>query len=244
MNVYSTADFIRDQIEVRRHNLKLVKSIEEFLGDIPAPFSLGVYACLARQVATPNREFFYFKKCAKQLKLSPVILEYTADKYTNRNTYKFGLTNLSCAYGSPSNNRTFKRLTIVNSSEIEGKKLCDLRTLWGQPLVDFHHSLFVSAHEVVGFMDMSSWVSNHSNSAKIYMEKFLTFFICHSVLVENFTYPPNNFEQVFFDTIVVPAYSKVSNRFGLEPLIMKLEPSKEETETTWASYSRQILANV
>ena len=95
-----------------------------------------------RQVATPNYETRRFISLAKENDLHPVIFEYHDDKFTSNNEFKHSLGQLHIQKKNRKNsNFSVEKITIIDFNLHNGKKFKDIKTLWLEPLVDFHKKL-------------------------------------------------------------------------------------------------------
>lgn len=230
------------EVRKRWENKELRREVEKFLGgDIPIVLQDGPKAVLVRYVASPNLEFNYFCDLAELSGLNSVYFEYTEDKFVTKNLSKYYLCKLSSSNGS---NKTIK---IIDFNKNEGKKLRDVVTIEGKSLVQFHHELLDMAVATSSFQkpvvyDFSRWFLDHRNKDGFYYLHYLALFVCHGVLFENFLYDKQ--EADFTENIVIPAFKKIEELFGVSPLIFPLQPLKLEREKNWYGYETSLLEKI
>lgn len=242
--VYTPLNEAITEIERRRQDKSL--QIDSGIG---APFDRDddkIRAVLFRNVTTPNHETRRFIDIVSVLdKLKPVFLEYTTDKFTNRNECKFSLAKLPFYKGKNKNDEPifeYKKILDINKSNCQ--PINTIKTDWGQGLVDFHHNLFLECFPEFGcnVFDFSSWVKKNGNSAKEYYKIFLSLFLKQGILFENFLL--KDAERTFTKEVVLPAIIEIMAKTGLKPMIVILDPVETETEYFWQAHpieSRQYV---
>lgn len=231
--IYTPLSVAKKEIKRRWKDKELRKKVEAFLGgEIPEPFKKEPRSVLSRNIITPNQEFFYFLNLAEISELNPIGLEGTEDKFCSNNFDKASLGKLSFYPNVKKDieNLKFQKqiVKIVNIESFEGKRLCDMFTLWGENLVDFHHRLLDFYGLKIETFDDFHWFSkkNRKNNANQYYENFLLLFLCHGILFENFH--SKGKEKSFTDEIIVTNYKKIMDTFKLKPLIVPLSPIEDE----------------
>ncbi len=200
-------------------------------------------AILFRQIATPTHEVLRFLEVTERLALRPLILEYTADKFVNSgNSYKKALGKLPIHQSTGSDGRDIVRyMTIFDFNKYAGKRLSDIKSKWGVSLQEFHHEMFKCAtglepSEIC--LDATEWFKEEGGSAAKYYDAFMTLFVRDAVLFENFH--GTSSERPFVEVVVVPAWKRVQEQFGLSPLIARLIPKHEELRPYWDTYPKTI----
>ncbi len=231
-------------LDERRKDPKLKAKVEKLLkGDIPEVLKNKKCAVLFRQVATPNHETKRFLTLAKENDLYPVIFEYHDDKFTSNNEFKHSLGQLNIQKKCSKNgNHNVEKITIIDFNLHNGKKFKEIKTLWAEPLVDFHKKLF-SVHDYktkdFHFYDASLWFKENGGKAADYYAGFLLIFTCFGILFENFLTSKNS-EGDFTKKIVLPAIEKVMNLTDVKSLIVPIEPIDTENNKHWISYHPKI----
>lgn len=232
-------------LEERRKDPELVAKVGNILnGGIPSVFKIqDKCAVQFRQITTLNNEGKHFIKIAKENNLRPIFFEYLDDKFTSNNEFKHSLGILH-VQSLINKNGSFpiEKITIVDFNEYNGKKLRDVKTLWGEPLIDFHRKLFTLNDyklEDFYFFDASFWFKNNGEKAIDYYANFLLLFVCSGILFENFLISKDS-EGDFSKDVILPAIEKVINLTGVKPLIVPLEPLDIENDKHWISYSQKI----
>lgn len=244
--VYTPIDEALKEIELRRQNKDLDQRIESRLVKVPEIMEGKPKAVLFRNITTPNYETMWFNDViVKFKKLEPLFLEYTKDKFTNRNECKFALGKITLHKGKNKKDEhifEFQNIIDVNSSNC--KPISSIKTFWDQPLVDFHHELFLNdfSHLKNNIFDFSDWLEKNGKTAKEYYELFLLLFIKHGILFENFTLKDN--ELLFTKEVVLPAFIKISDKIGMKPLIVALEPTETEEGKLWQAYPAKMKEHI
>jgi len=236
-------------LEKRKKDPELTAKVEKLLkGDIPEFFKKNKkYAVLFRQIATPNHETRRFLSLAKENNLSPVIFEFHDDKFTSNNEFKHSLGQLHIQNkNSKNNNYSVEKITIVDFNLHGGKKFKDVKTLWLEPLIDFHRKLFtIHDYNTDDFhlYDASMWFKKNGGKAVDYYVNFLLLFTCYGILFENFLTSKNS-EGDFTKNIVLPAIEKVINIAGVKPIVVPLEPLDSETDIFWVHHLSKIKTKI
>lgn len=156
-------------------------------------------------------------------------MEYTADRFLSRNESKYSLGKLHFAKGiNKKGDQIIETLAVVDFNGIDHKLLSEVKTLWGQGMVDFHHELLFKTHPEFqeNIFDLSNWLKNLGGNSKSYYKKFLSLFLKDAVLFENFLLESD--ERNFTNTVVMPAIKEIAQESGYKPLIVALEPTELE----------------
>jgi hypothetical protein len=215
-------------------------------GELEAFLATGTYAVLFRQVATPNFEFARFVSLASDCGLTPLILEFHRDKYVIRNAAKIAIARMSFQYEIGRNSGMgSKHLSVVDLSKVDGRRLNEVTTVWGDPFIGFHHELlerFPPQIPVLRF-EGSDWFNSHGGKARDYYTDLLSLFVRHAVLFETFLLD-GGAEGAFTIDIVLPAFADATARHGVPPLMCSLDPPEHEGCSSWYAYHTDLLPYV
>lgn len=214
------------------------KAMEYLGGDIPVVFKDGPRAVISRHVISPNMEFEYFVGFAKDLGLPPLGLEGAIDTFHTINPEKAALGKMVFIEKEAENGGNVQKTSerIIDMEKCEGKRFCDIETLWGEGLVDFHHRILNVVHPNVEIFDDFQWFKDNGFGIKPqeYYRKFFVFFLCFGVLFENFLL--NKSESNFTRKIIGPVFLEIESVFGIKPLIMPLAPMEDAAHSYWRCY--------
>jgi hypothetical protein len=245
--VYTSLPEALKILDERKRNVKLMKKVEKLLkGHIPRLMeNCDKCAVLFRQVATPNYEIKRFISIAKQYDLHPLIFEHHNDIFSpDNNEYKYSLGKMpihKIVKGKPGS-EIKEHITIVDFNAYKGKKIKDVKTLWGEPLVDFHKFLFSDyfKNEKVVVWNASELYKKQGSKNPFELYKYLfLFFIYHGILFENFL-TSKSAEGDFTKTVVLPALNYVIEQVGVKPLIVPIEPIENEHDEYWMYYDNNV----
>lgn len=242
-HIYTSSSDIVYQLRERRGNIALLEKVEGFLGseilDILGDEPRGI---LSRTIASPNMEFLRFCELSSRFELSPLVLEYP-DKFVAKNRDKYHLCKL---YFYKSLKKKYPILSttrkIVNFNCAEGKKFTEIKTTWGADIIDFHHHLIeecfpnLSSIEIINF---SQWFNKTRYKTHHYYLYFLSLFICHGVLFENYLEHDKE-EAIFIRDKLLPSFIEVERIFGVKPLIFPLVPDMQASDSYWHGYTRDV----
>lgn len=225
----------------RRRRIRQLQSASRRLlsNDVPEPFCQHPRLALLRYINTPNHETLRFLNIAtSHTGIVPLLCEFPQDKFVPSNTSKRMLGKLAFASKGHPRMTLFERLSIIDFLKSQNCKIADIQTVWGQPLVAFHHELF---RRVTSFdaqrcsYDISSWYRRRGPNAKQYYASLLALFVRDGILFENFIINQKE-EAAFFRGIFLPAFLEVWKATGVKPLIVALEPPESEGHKYWLSY--------
>lgn len=237
--MYTTLSEAKKEIWKRWNDKELRKKVEEYLGEIPDVFKDKPRAALSRSIITPNLELFYFLDLVENIGLNPIGLEGVEDKFCTKNYDKVSLGKLAF-FKSKNSEHIAKGRTkvgIIDMMDSDGKRFCDIDTFWGENLVEFHHRMLKSYNVDIETFDDFKWFKKRGkkNNSYQYYENFLTLFLCHGILFENFH--ANGKEKSFTTEIIINNYKKIKKRFGYSPLIVPIVPFADERNSHfWDSY--------
>ncbi|MCF7831831.1 MAG: hypothetical protein K9M36_03030 [Candidatus Pacebacteria bacterium] len=236
--VYTPMSEALEKKEKNKVNDNLNKKINSFLLEIPEPMQNDHRAVLFRHVTTPQYEIKRFHDIAIGFGLQPLFWEYHEDKFTSNNKTKHALGRLHVNKGRGADKRTIvKKYTIFDFNKYNGKKISEIYTDKGERLIDFHHKLLdkvISNASNLAF-DSSDWLKKHGDDASLYYSKFLSLFLSHAILFENFMLDES--EKDFTVGIFLPAFLEAVRFFGEKPIIIALNPTEIEGEDFWYCYS-------
>lgn len=237
-NIYTSLDVAKREVWRRWNDKELRKKVEDFLGgDIPEIFKNFPRSVLGRHVLSPNFELLHFLQLANTIGLRPLCVEYLHDKFVSNNIDKFYLSKL-LFYNSycKKEEHDLPQLKIMDLSDTEGKSLCDLKTIWGGSLVEFHHEIFRSLKlsYYIDNIDISDYLKIKGGVAIKYYIYYLALYICHGVLFENYLVDRKQVD--FTEKVVLPSCKKIGEIFGVKPLIVPLVPFNEENDLHWRFY--------
>ena len=233
-DIYTSLEDAKEEIWKRWNNLPLRRQVKEFLGKIPEVLN-EPKACLWRYIMTPNAEYNHFVETASQVNLKPLGWEYLEDKFVTINKDKLGLGKISISRGKNKNgDKMFIQRKIIDIKKHDGKKFSEIKALWGESFVDFHHRILKSVFSEIELFDSSSWLMSKGQNSKDYYNCFLSLFVCHGILFEN--YLKDGYEKEFTDEIIYPAIEKIKKIFGIKPLIVQLLPQDGEGSKDWYRY--------
>lgn len=233
--MYYDTQHAREELRKRRADLMLRRQVEVWLGAVPECLQGEPRAVLARQVATPNFEFHQFAEAARRSGLKAVCPEYRADKFSSRNPDKLALAKMTFHLGKGRKNgdrNTTHR--VIDFHSWDGKPLNRIETLWGEPLLAFHHRLLASRCPGVEITDNTEWLRRMGGKPDLFWPRLFALFLCHGLLFENFH--PEGHETTFTRDIIRPALAEVASRFGHAPLIVPLVPLERERDLYWSWY--------
>lgn len=130
-------------------------------------------------------------------------------------------------------------LKIVDFSKCDGKNLSNMKTLWGENFVDFHHRILSDFNKKFGekIHDASKWIARKKTFKEFYTDYFLLF-TYYGILFE--TYLTNEDELDFTEKVALPVFNKVQNIAGIKPLVVRLIPDSEESNLYWWCYPSKI----
>lgn len=233
-----------DELERRQKDPELQEKVRKLLPHgLPAGMDGKKNIVLFRHIATPNYEISRFLLAADALadEVNPLVLEYTKDKFTNRNDAKFALAKLGFHKGRSKNKELIlENKVIVDINDSNFKPIDSINTHWGQNFVDFHHELFNTTYPSFSHLpvDISDWLHKHGEAAKDYYKAFLSLFVRDGILFENFLV--HGKEHEFTKDIVLRAMLEIEQETGKKVLIVPLEPTSMDDDRFWVTYPHPL----
>ena len=243
--IYTDIFSALDLLKIREGDIALDAYIAKELEEtIPDEFNDGLRYVLFRQVATPNFEFRRFLHICSFLQHKSLFFEYGDDKFTSNNEHKYHLGRLPAFQGKKKKRIPIvQKQTVVDFAHFDGKPISEVETLWGEKLVNFHHNLFsvstFSQKTELSFFDASAWLKKLGGTPDKYYKKFLTLFLKHGILFENFMLEDEH-EKKFARDIILPLFDEIYKESGHKPLIVSLEPTDVEGDLYWMCYEREV----
>jgi len=174
--IYTPLSKAKEELEKRWKDKKLKKKVDKFLGKIPGYLDDKPKAYLARHLVSPNYDFLKFLKIVENAELAFICPEFTKDKFIAKNACKYHLAKLYFHEGKgKKGGDIISTMKVVDFDLFEGKKIKDLKTLWGENFVEFHHRILNSLIPNINekLVDISSWLDKKGKTP----EKFYIFFL-------------------------------------------------------------------
>ncbi len=236
-------------LEERKKDPDLVKKVKKLLNNkIPKVCKDRKCGIMARQLATPNHENRVFISLAQDNDLHPFFLEYFDDKFTSNNKYKHSLGQLHIQNKRDRNgDECVEKISVIDFNKANGKKLKEIKTLWGEPLIDFHKNLF-DLYGLEGFSfieEEKDWYKKKGDETPL--DFYINFFLlltCYGILFENFLIEKNDDESEFTKEIILPALDEVVRLTGVKPLIVPIGALELENEDFWYHHLSIIKNNI
>jgi len=193
-----------------------------------------------RQIATPLHETLRVIEIAKELGLELCFLEYHDDKMVGaQNFFKHALGKLPVhQFVDKKGDDIIQNRTVIDFNQSNGHPIREIKTIRGEPLIHFHHTLLAELSDVdisSVAVDASDWFVQFEAGAAQYYEAFFSLFVTHSVLAEVFLDGDSD-KGYFTKKIVAPSFDRVSNRNGFHPLILNYQPASEQSRLYWDCY--------
>lgn len=242
--VYSLLEEAGRLIRQRWQDDALKMKVEDFIGSsLETIIPNEPCAVLSRNIASPDFEYQRFVALARAIRILPIVFEGQEDKFSTNSHDKLGLVKMSFFDGYDKNRQVRRHYrTIIDIPANDGKKFREIRTLWGENLVDCHHRLLGENQggQVQLFDDLAWYKSTVGGSASVkdYYRFFLALFICHGVLFETFTMLGS--ESQFTKEVFLPAFQEVVEHFGVKPLIVPIIPENDVENPYWFCYPGAI----
>ena len=239
-NYYLTPFDAAEELMRRRESPELEQRVIEYLkGDIPKQFidNSAPIAVLFRNIFTPDYEIGIFLKHAESIGAQPILAEYTKDKFVTINEDKYALGKLYFYLNTDAHGHVnMQGFKIIDFNSADGMPLCNVNTIWGESLVGFHHRIMARWYSdcFQYIVDLSEWAHRNGGHAKEYYYSLFALFIRHAILFENFreTGP----EGEFYRNIFIPTFTRVTDHFGMKPLICPIQTPEDENNPKWWGY--------
>jgi hypothetical protein len=235
------------ELERRRENPEVKRRVEEFFGgDIPDYVKGDPILYLARHIVTPNFETIRFINLMGELGHQVVVSQDTKGLFVSQNLIKRALCKLPvCTRVTQKNgklNEHYQNISIVDFNTADGKTFSELKTLWGEGLIDFHARLFTELGlRTAETPDDAEWIDRHGRGDLLeHYKQLLMLFVVHGVFFENYNLDDDH-EIDFIKEVLWPACDFVEARTGYRPLIVPIFPAAPESYNFWISYPREVL---
>ncbi len=224
-------------IEKRSKDHSLRTKIESYLDDdVPDYFRNKPIGYLARHVATPNFETLHFLDICQKNNLPAFIGQDPDDIFVTNNDLKKALGKLPIHTSNSIDDPNFSYTTVVDFNTTQGKAFKDIKTTWGQNLIEFHNNLFTHFFKKpVNIFDDSAWIKRqHRGDLLAHYKKFLSLLVVHGVMFEYYLRKDPQ-ELKFVREILIPAFIYIEEEFGHKPLIVSLTKDEDEGKD-WYGY--------
>ena len=239
-DMYTPLSMAKKEIWERWNNKELKKEIEGFLGEMPDIIKEKPKAIIFRNIATPNLELHIANEYAQLLGLDLVVVEYTIDKFCTRNRDKLHLGKMMF-FDHKDKSQAVAKENVIHIKEDDNKHFTEIKTLWGESFISFHHRIFKeSGYGNVEFFDASVYKQMGLSPYEIYL-KILSLCEYGSILLENFLIKADRGEKRFTEEVIMPAFSEVERKFGFRPLIVPLLAADGEGSVCWQHYPYEVL---
>ncbi len=216
--------FLKNEIEQWWKKDLHIESVPDFLSGSGDPF-----AATGRHARSTRYEDFVILGMAKQAGFSDVRwLTYVADIMNSNSSYKRSLAMPGMVKNGRGRNGGVNSLPrqLVSSWEgCIGKPIENIQMPKGGKLIDWHANRQNRMMPDVSAYDMSQWLKKFRGGAKEYYQFYLSMFLAHGVLFEDYhggESAGNDQLDGFTDTVFVPAWQKLYDKFGIRPLITQL----------------------
>lgn len=249
-SMFHSAEEAIARAQDRRRDANLARQVSEFLqGDLPDYLGGNrPMLYLARHVATPNAETMHFLDSMRCTGARIVIGQDDQDKFVSVNAMKRALGRMPILSGPLSRSgprpHVLRRHTVVDFASSDGHPIHGVRTLWGEPLMEFHNRLF--AKFVPGTWELvqdAPWIDRNSRGdLRAHYERLLALFVCHGVLCEDYWLDDSSdtSERWFVSEVLYPAHRATVARFGVPPLLVHLNLSFVDSLDLCFGYSQEV----
>ena len=236
-DIYTPLSVAKKEIWRRWNDKELRKKAEDFLGgDLPEVLRNEPKAAIFRYIATPNLEFEFALDSARLVGLNLMFVEFLKDKFCTTNTDKVHLGKIYLYKKKNGEKGSIKDCKkVINLMDSEGDKFENIKTIWGENFVDFHHRIFFNLYKHINIFDASKFKTNGESAYEVYLKVF-SLFICNGVLFENYFVNTNKYERQFTINVIKPAFDKIIEIFNVKPIIVPLVGQKEDGDIFWQYY--------
>lgn len=237
--VYTNWREALEVLEMRQSDDSIDSYLQEILPNgVPEVLRNNVSMVHFRQLVTPNYETHRFMTCVDVIsQLKPVVFELTSDKFADVNPLKRALGKLPLHKKKNRNGDSIiEYQTVVDMSKCNGKSLSNIPTFCGMNLNVFHKQFFLARFPGMkdNVFDLSSWVESCNGGQSHWYKCFLSFFLKHAILFENFLTSDEDIKHT--RDVFLPVFIELEKATGHKPLIVALEPTDVEGDSFWYSY--------
>jgi hypothetical protein len=241
--MYTSIEEAKEEVWKRWNDAGLRQRVLEYVGELPEGLGREPWAVMVRHIVTPNFEFLRFTERVKKTGLKPCCQEYTSDKFCTWNPDKLLLGKITFFHGKGKGNGD--KITphrIIDFQTEDGQSFRDIRTAWGESFITFHHKLVFAKKPEIEKFDISAWYRKMGSKPEFFYHRLIALFVCHGILFENFLVEGD--EGRFTREIAWPAIQKITDHFGIKPLIVRLLPEESEASPYWCRYPGHLEAEV
>jgi len=235
IDIYTPLNTAVLEIERRRTDKELEKKITEYLkNDIPDFLLSEPHLVIFRNITTANLESERLLELSEETGLDFLSLEYNDDKFVTFNPDKYDILMQKINLEKKNNGENvMAKIKIADINSVQSKPFKDIKTRWGENLVDFHHNILYKRYPRFKgrVFDLSNWLQNNGGKASLYYEKFMVLLLKNCILAECFEFKGD--EEKFIKEIINPAFQKIESVFNLRPLIVQLAPKDKELDPIW-----------
>lgn len=241
--LYTPLSVALGELESRRKNRTLVDSISRHFGSLPDPFQTSETRLVAAPpIVTPNFEFRYVIDIVRHTQLPITFLEYGNDKFAHVNFEKRFLGEMVfCQDPFTRQPIISDKIRIIDFDDNQGKRFNEINTTTGEKFIDFHHRILAEAYPGVhlDIHDFSDWFErSRSFDMKLPYLRYLGLFMVNSILLVNFVTEKS--QGYFTNTVVIPAFRRLKELFGVAPLIVPIEPIDTDHDDGWCYYENRV----
>lgn len=244
VGLYTPLSTALQELDRRRNDPVLRKRIQDYFATSPCPRGLGAEPkiVMAPPLVSPNFELKYFLDICTSVPIQSMFLEFTQDKFVHLNFEKRHLGNMIFYKKTPhARAEVSGAIRIVDFEKEQGKPFTAIETIQGENFVDFHHRL-VSQYlpdTPIERYDFSEWfIASRSFSPEFRYLRYLGLFLCDGILCSNFV--TEKYHSPFTRAYVIPAFKKLEELFGVQPLIVPIEPLETDADPFWCYYPEEI----
>lgn len=213
----------------RRADKALCRAVAEFQQSHPPKFLDGdANAFFVRPVFSADLEVERFSALSRKTGLTPLCLEVSKDRFYSFNREKYRRGKL--AFRWPNRTRALR----VIDFQCNGQRFDEIPSLNGCSLVEFHHRLLAHVHPKLAdrVREASDWIFAASQISPRYLH-LLSLAITDGILFENF-FLDDPEERRFMEERILPSFHRITELFGVKPLIVRLfSPEEENTPVCW-----------
>ncbi|MEK7530672.1 MAG: hypothetical protein AAB573_02295 [Patescibacteria group bacterium] len=243
-DLYTPLDEALKELERRQKDPDLRRRVEDYFELLPTfePLHSSPRIVLARPLFSPCFEILNYLKLEKKIGMKTLFCGFNDDIFTVLNPSKLSLGQMMFFMEEQDGQkRIVSSRTIFPLEKYDGLRISSIITDSGESLVDLHHRLlkpYVSDTNVE-INDYSDWAKKSFGfDPRFPYLRYLGLFIYNGILFENFLTSKN--EKNFTERLVVPAFERIVDEFGLKPLVVPLEPVEVEDESYWNFYPAEV----
>jgi hypothetical protein len=222
---------LQEAKEILQKRMRMKCEVENSWGNanLDFPFKFDAPTAVVAKPAMFRIESAKAITMAESQDLQTCWLTYDADRFTSASKIKRSLVSpyFTSRRDKHGNFISEKVPLVKNHLRVEKRELQTMVSDNNQPVMDLHRERLKQAHPEVKISDMSSWAKSLGDASSYY-EYYLSLFVSHAILFEDYHGGESGKGLSDFTTkIFEPAFEKVTQKFGAKPIIVKLpwEPS-------------------